>query len=103
MEVIYWLTFLVVIITSFTLKKRMLCIGAISILLIISISIQTELLHNWWSVLAHSADSIEDNKWIADHDGGRAITDLAMIAEAGFTWIVGTIICIFKTKKKETV
>ena len=100
MQLIYWVTFLMVIIISLAFKRRFLSIGTISLLLFTSMLLQTEVIHNWWHELDQAVKTLQDEKWIADHDSGKAITDLAIVAETGFAWIITTIVCMFKTKKK---
>ena len=101
MQAIYWSTFMIVLVTSMKLKRRLLCIGIIGILLFLSMIIQGEVFYGWWAELEQAAQSMEDEKWLANHDGGRLIVDLSLVAEAIFAGFIATIICLLNTKTKK--
>ena len=103
MQSIYWSVFLVSIVISLTVKKRLLCIGVIGALLFSSLLLQTDIFYSWWDKLREVASTHEDQIWLADHDGGRMIVDLSLIFEAFIAGVISIIICLFFNKKKEPV
>ena len=72
-------------------------------LTIIAMFVAAEVFEIWWKSVYDVAESNEDKRWIADHDGGSIMVYVIILFKGGLAYLLSFIGRLFRKKIKSKV